>query len=85
MNLLIRTSFPNLRFAHMAAFQPADAALAEPLRRVPQRLTLLQRLDGWLSRQEQKGRERYLAQAADRFDLEQRIRHLDRTGAFWFG
>jgi hypothetical protein len=83
--MLIRTAFPHLRFARLAAFQPADAALAEPPRAVPPRLTLLQRLDRWLWRQEQKGRERYLAQASDRFDLEQRIRHIDRTGAFWFG
>jgi hypothetical protein len=48
-------------------------------------LTLLQRLDRWLSELEQKGRERYIARAADRFELEQRIRHIDRAGAFWFG
>ena len=47
--------------------------------------TLLQRLDRWLWRLEAQGRERYLAQASDRFDLERRIRHIDRGGAFWFG
>lgn len=48
-------------------------------------LTLLQRLDRWLWRLEAMDRERYLAQASDRFDLEQRIRRIDRGGAFWFG
>lgn len=47
--------------------------------------TLLQRLDRWLWRLEAQGRERYLAQASDHFDLEQRIRRIDRGGAFWFG
>ena len=47
-------------------------------------LTLLQRLDRWLWQLEAQGRERYLARASDRFDLEQRIRHIDRGGAFWF-
>jgi len=83
--MLIHTPFPTLRLASGAAFQPTDASLAVPLEAVPPRLTLFQRLDRWLWRQEQKGRERYLAQATDRFDLEQRIRHIDRAGAFWFG
>jgi hypothetical protein len=48
-------------------------------------LTLLQRLDRWLWELEQKGRERYIARAADRFELERRIRDIDRAGAFWFG
>jgi uncharacterized protein DUF3563 len=83
--MLIRTSFRNLPFARLASFRPADATSADRARAVPPRLTLLQRLDRWLWRQEQKGHERYLAQATDRFDLERRMRHIDRAGAFWFG
>ena len=82
--MLIRTSFPNLRFAREVRFNRPT-----PPRRnrfgLPPRLTLLQRLDRWLWRLESKGRERYLAAAADRFDLERRMRHIDRAGAFWFG
>lgn len=83
--MLIRTSFPNIRCARVASLQPADASSSDRVRAAPPRLTLLQRLDRWLWRQECKGRERYLAGAADRFDLEQRIRRIDRAGAFWFG
>lgn len=78
--MLIRTS--HLR---VASFQPTDASAPDPAQAVPPRLTLLQRLDRWLWSLESKGRERYLAASADRFDLERRMRHLDRAGAFWFG
>jgi Protein of unknown function (DUF3563) len=82
--MLIHTSFPTLRFARVVSFQPADGSSAD-LVPPPPRLTLLQRLDRWLWTLESRGRERYLAAAADRFDLERRMRHIDRTGAFWFG
>ena len=35
-------------------------------------------LDAWMHNQQTKDRERYLAQSADIFDLEQRIRTLER-------
>jgi uncharacterized protein DUF3563 len=43
--------------------------------------TLLDRLDAWLWRQEQKRREAYLADARDLFELERRMEAIDR-GAF---
>ena len=42
---------------------------------------LLDRLDAWFWRQEQKRREAYLAGSRDLFDLERRIEAIDR-GAF---
>jgi hypothetical protein len=40
---------------------------------------LLDRLDAWLWRQEQKRRETYLAGATDIFELERRMRAYDRA------
>src|SRR5438552_19007162 len=40
---------------------------------------LLERIDRWFRRQEQRDRERYLAQSQDVLDLEQRIRRLERS------
>jgi hypothetical protein len=42
------------------------------------RPSLLSRLDDWFYRQQLHARESYLAQATDIFDLEQRIRYLER-------
>ncbi len=79
-NMLIRSSFPNLR----SSFQAPDATSAEPARAASPRPTLVQRLDRWFWRQEQKSRERYLARVVDRFDFERRLRHIDRAGTFGF-
>ena len=46
--------------------------------------TLFERLDRWLWKQEHERCERYLAAASDRFDLEQRLRRIDRGNAVWF-
>ena len=46
------------------------------------RAGLLDRLDGWFWRQEQKQREAYLAQASDIFELERRMEALDREGVW---
>jgi hypothetical protein len=40
--------------------------------------SLLDRLDHWFWRQQQKAQESYLAGARDRFDLERRIDEIDR-------
>jgi hypothetical protein len=42
------------------------------------RVNLLERFDRWVARMRQRDRERYLAQASDVFELEQRIRELER-------
>ena len=43
------------------------------------RLSLLERLDRWLWRQHVREREAYLAGSGDVFELEERIRRLERT------
>jgi hypothetical protein len=45
------------------------------------RLTLMERLDRWLWGQEVREREAYLAQSKDIHELEDRIRHLERSDA----
>jgi len=49
-----------------------DSARARPL-------SLLQRLDRWFWQQQVREREAYLAQSQDIFELERRIRHLERA------
>ena len=38
-----------------------------------------ERLDAWFARQRQREREAYLAEATDIFDLEERIRQMERS------
>ena len=49
-----------------------------PAIRSAQKPTLLSRLDDWLYRQQVKAREAYLSTATDIFDLEAKIRRLER-------
>jgi FAD/FMN-containing dehydrogenase len=72
-----------------AAFLPTEGtagrvtamtARAAPL----PKLSILDRLDRWFWTQEQKRRDAYLAQATDRFDLESRMRNLERAGSGGF-
>jgi hypothetical protein len=60
------------RPAHPRQSAPVAKAAATPPR------TLLDRLDAWFWRQEQKSREAYLAASRDVFDLERRIEALNR-------
>jgi primosomal protein N'' len=53
---------------------PTGNAVSTPSRR----LTLFERFDRWIARMRQRDRERYLAQANDVFELEARIRELER-------
>jgi hypothetical protein len=59
-----------------AAATPAQAGDAVPT--PSRRLTLFERFDRWVARMRQRDRERYLAQANDVFELEARIRELER-------
>ena len=67
--------------ATFAKDMPALAGPKIPLKR-PGPLTeprrFWARIDNWFYRQQLKVREDYLAQSADIFDLERRIRHLER-------
>jgi hypothetical protein len=47
-------------------------------------LTLLQRLARWLWKQQVREREAYLAQSKDIFELEQRLRDLERIGGRYY-
>lgn len=42
----------------------------------------LERLDSWFARRQQRERDAYLAQSCDIFDLEYRIRQLERRGSY---
>jgi hypothetical protein len=52
----------------------AGNAVAMPARR----LTFFERFDRWIAEMRRRDRERYLAQANDVFELEARIRELER-------
>ena len=54
----------------------AEPAQAEPREGFVQRF--LAAIDGWFYRQQMDEREAYLAQSQDIFDLERRLRQLDR-------
>ena len=67
-----------------AASSPAIDAAATPaptgnaVSTPSEGLTLFERFDRWIVRMRQRDRERYLAQANDIFELEARIRELER-------
>jgi hypothetical protein len=92
MTTTTHSSPPNSLFSEALANAMAPFAGTRPRRFAPQqaaavparqpRLGLLDRLDGWFTRQEQQQREAYLAQAQDIYDLERRILHLERHGSF---
>ena len=62
----------------LRATESSESKLGPPSGEPPANPTLLERLDRWLARARQRDRERYLAQARDVFDLEDRIRTLER-------
>ena len=79
------------KLTHAALFSPAQGGAATEVVREPaeaadaqaeRRLSLLDRIDDWFWRQELRDREAYLAQSADVFELEARIRHLERGGIY---
>lgn len=60
-----------------------EHALSRPIRSVVKRqlaprLGLMERFDAWMWKQEVRSREAYLAQAKDVYDLEARLRSLER-------
>jgi hypothetical protein len=61
-----------------------QALIFDPLRREPRAakaptVSLFDRLDGWFWRQAQRDQEAYLAGSRDIYELEQRIRRLERA------
>jgi hypothetical protein len=76
-------------FALLAALTHAALAMREPTAPRPRRPAkpgLFERFDRWAARQRQRDRERYLAQSEDVFELERRIRELEKSdGSFGRG
>lgn len=68
--LLLRAAVPNT-----IVDVPADGGEPAPSRH---RIGWLERFDRWTARLRQRDRERYLARSTDRFDLERRLRALER-------
>ena len=71
------------KLAHALAFpmQPLGGAPVRAEESAP-RLGMLERFDRWLWKQEMRQREAYLAGAKDIFELEERMRRLDRGEPF---
>jgi hypothetical protein len=68
-------------FTLLAALTHAALATRDPKpsRPKPAKPGLLERFDRWAARLRQRDRERYLAQSKDVFELERRIRELERS------
>ena len=69
------------KLAQALAFPPprGGAACAETANPSAPRPGILERLDNWFWRQEMREREAYLAGAKDIFELEERMRRLERS------
>ena len=72
--LLLRAATPPETVDAAPPRSGAGNAVAPPSRR----LALFERFDRWIARMRQRDRERYLAEASDVFELEARIRELER-------
>ncbi|MFO1399020.1 MAG: DUF3563 family protein [Burkholderiales bacterium] len=72
---LAQSTFQQAMPATLPAELPAPVA-SEPRAGIVQRV--LESIDGWFYRQQQREREAYFAQAQDIFDLENRLREYDR-------
>ena len=67
--------------AQSEAFEPQDAAASLAPAKAPERRRgLLERLEHWFWTQQQRDVEAYLAKSTDVYDLEMRIREIDRNG-----
>lgn len=86
--ILLDASERAMRYG-MRADPPAGSATSRPAS-APAKITRarlsdwLDRLDAWFWKQEMKSQEEFLAQSIDVFDLEQRMRCLER-GDKWLG
>ena len=72
------------KLANRASKRPSKGRQAprhDAQRQNAQRQSMLDRLDRWFWRQQQKAQESYLANAQDVFDLERRIEAIDRGSA----
>ena len=76
--ILARLTHGIIRDANERAHEASKNAGAPGL--ASTRQSWLTRVDAWFSKQEMKRREAYLAQSTDIFDLERRMRGLERRG-----
>lgn len=76
------------KLAQALAFPPpprGGLANGEPVKATAARPGILERIDRWFWKQEMRDREAYLAGAQDIFELEERIRRLERsTGSRYY-
>lgn len=78
--LTLHARFPLRNEVPASAAPPPSRAAATPSKSAPrERKGWLNRLDAWFWRQRQSAREAYLAQARDVFEVERRIRDLERN------
>lgn len=74
------------RLAHALMFDPLRRDEARPQRpRNGRSCRLLDRLDHWFWREAQREREAYLGGAGDIYEVERRMRKLERSPASWYG
>jgi len=57
---------------------------AAPAARKPSVPSLFERLDAWFWRQRQRAQEAYLAQSHDVFEVERRMRNLERSDSRYY-
>jgi hypothetical protein len=76
--ILARLTHGILQDATERAQQDSAAAASACANTVSQPRRWLDRLDTWFWKQEMKSREAFLARSTDIFDLEQRMRRLER-------
>jgi len=69
--------------SHLLPCTTSNLEKVEPPARPIRRLGWLERLDLWLSRARQRDTESYLGQSHDVFELERRIRELERANSSW--
>ena len=65
--------------ALMPQIHRGDRNRSRPPAEITTRRSLLDRLDAWFWRQRQRSNESYLAQSQDVFELERRMRELERS------
>jgi hypothetical protein len=76
--ITLHARFP-VRNEVSASALPSRTTATSGKRAPRERKGWLDRLDDWFSRQRQNAREAYLAQARDVFEVERRIRDLERN------
>jgi hypothetical protein len=72
------------KLAHALAFPAPLGEAPVPKAKSAGRLGIFARLDRWFWNQEMKQREAWLAQSQDIFELERRMRVLERLGSRYY-